>query len=57
MADTAPARCWLLLDTAHLIVGGGDALAVLTAHDDRIGHVHLKHVRQPVLRQDAATTR
>ncbi|MGH3459145.1 myo-inosose-2 dehydratase [Aeromicrobium sp.] len=51
MADTAAGEVWLLLDTAHLIVGGGDPMAVLTAHEGRIGHVHLKNLRQPVLEQ------
>jgi inosose dehydratase len=49
MADTAAGETWLLLDTAHLVVGGGDPMAVLTAHEGRIGHVHLKNLRQPVL--------
>jgi inosose dehydratase len=49
MADTVAGETWLLLDTAHLIVGGGDPLAVLTAHEGRIGHVHLKDIRRPVL--------
>jgi inosose dehydratase len=56
MADTVAGETWLLLDTAHLLVGGGDPMAVLTAHEGRIGHVHLKNLRQPVLdrmRQDA----
>jgi inosose dehydratase len=49
MADTAPGEVWLLLDTAHITVGGGDALALTRAHAGRIGHVHLKQVREPVL--------
>jgi inosose dehydratase len=49
MADTVAGETWLLLDTAHLVVGGGDPMAVLTAHEGRIGHVHLKNLRQPVL--------
>jgi inosose dehydratase len=51
MADTSPGEVWLLLDTAHITVGGGDALALARAHTDRIGHVHLKQVREPVLRR------
>lgn len=49
MADTVAGETWLLLDTAHLLVGGGDPMQVLTTHEGRIGHVHLKNVREPVL--------
>ncbi|MGZ4531592.1 MAG: myo-inosose-2 dehydratase [Mycobacteriaceae bacterium] len=49
MAETVPGQTWLLLDTAHLLVGGGDPMEVLTKHEGRIGHVHLKNLRQPVL--------
>ena len=51
MADTEPGLVWLLLDTAHLMVGGGDPMQVLTDHEGRIGHVHLKNLREPVLRR------
>jgi inosose dehydratase len=37
----------LCLDTGHLLIGGGDPVAVATAHPERIGHVHLKDVRLP----------
>jgi inosose dehydratase len=49
MADTVAGETWLLLDTAHLLVGDGDPIDVLTRHEGRIGHVHLKNLRQPVL--------
>lgn len=49
MAETAPDEVALLLDTAHITVGGGDALRLVKDHADRIGHVHLKQVREPVL--------
>jgi inosose dehydratase len=49
MADTVVGETWLLLDTAHQQVGGGDPMSVLTRHEGRIGHVHLKNLRQPVL--------
>jgi inosose dehydratase len=49
MADTVAGETWLLLDTAHLLVGGGDPMTVLNRHEGRIGHVHLKNLRQPVL--------
>jgi inosose dehydratase len=51
MAGTAADEVWLLLDTAHITVGGGDALALARDHVGRIGHVHLKQVREPVLRR------
>lgn len=51
MADTDPAHVWLLLDTAHITVGGGNALKLAQDHASRIGHVHLKQVRADVLRR------
>lgn len=35
----------LCLDTGHLLIGGGDPVAVAVAHPDRIAHCHLKDVR------------
>ncbi|HEV7195709.1 MAG TPA: TIM barrel protein, partial [Pedococcus sp.] len=35
----------LCLDTGHLLIGGGDPVAVARAHPDRIAHVHLKDLR------------
>jgi inosose dehydratase len=49
MAATDPKLLWLLLDTAHITVGGGDALSLTEKYADRICHVHLKQVRAPVL--------
>ncbi|MPZ22495.1 MAG: myo-inosose-2 dehydratase [Dehalococcoidia bacterium] len=49
MADTDPENVYLLLDTAHITVGGGDALKLTKDHASRIGHVHLKQVRAEVL--------
>lgn len=34
----------LCIDTGHVLVGGGDPLALARAHADRVGHVHLKDV-------------
>lgn len=34
----------LCLDTGHLLIGGGDPVAVATQHPERIVHVHLKDV-------------
>ena len=44
MASTNPELVWLLLDTAHITVGGGDALAVAEKFAERICHVHLKNI-------------
>jgi inosose dehydratase len=49
MAETDPRYVWLLLDTAHITVGGGDALRLTRDHAARVGHVHLKQVRAGVL--------
>jgi inosose dehydratase len=35
----------LCLDTGHLLIGGGDPVAVAAQRPDRIAHVHLKDVR------------
>ena len=51
MAATDPKLLWLLLDTAHITVGGGNALSLTEKYADRICHVHLKQVRAPVLDQ------
>lgn len=51
MADTGDGEVWLLLDTAHLVIGGGDPMRVLTDYEGRIGHVHLKNLREAVLRR------
>ena len=34
----------LCIDTGHLVVGGGDPVAITAAHPDRVVHVHLKDV-------------
>jgi inosose dehydratase len=38
-------RVGLCLDTGHLLIGGGDPVAVAREHPGRIAHVHLKDVR------------
>ncbi|WP_374967707.1 TIM barrel protein [Terrabacter sp. BE26] len=35
----------LCLDTGHLLIGGGDPVALAVRHPERIAHVHLKDVR------------
>jgi inosose dehydratase len=41
----------LCLDTGHLLIGGGDPVALAKSHPDRIGHVHLKDVRLDLARE------
>ncbi|MFS8479507.1 MAG: sugar phosphate isomerase/epimerase [Micromonosporaceae bacterium] len=41
----ADSRIGLCLDTGHLLIGGGDPLAVARQYPDRIAHTHLKDVR------------
>lgn len=43
----------LLLDTGHLVAGGGDPLLALRDWRDRIDHVHLKDVHLELLRSSA----
>ncbi|GGK06853.1 myo-inosose-2 dehydratase [Pilimelia anulata] len=51
LADTDPNLVHLLLDTGHLTWAGGDPLALVREHGDRIAHVHLKDLRKDVLEQ------
>lgn len=44
-------RVGLCLDTGHLLIGGGDPVAVARQHPERIAHVHLKDVRLEVARR------
>ncbi|MFI1001713.1 myo-inosose-2 dehydratase [Streptomyces galbus] len=48
MAETDPDHVHLLLDTGHLRFAGDDPLETAERHQERIKHVHLKNVRQPV---------
>lgn len=48
MANTGDA-VRLLYDTGHLVFAGGDPLAVVDRHGDRIVHVHAKDVRQEIV--------
>lgn len=41
----------LLLDTGHCTFGGADPAAVAARYMDRIGHIHCKNVRRPVMEQ------
>jgi inosose dehydratase len=42
MRRTDPDRLGLVLDTGHIVYGGGDPLRVFNAHRDRVWHVHFK---------------
>lgn len=44
-------RIGLCLDTGHLLIGGGDPVAVAVGSPERIAHVHLKDVRLDWARQ------
>lgn len=46
----------LCLDTGHLLIGGGDPVAVAAQRPDRIAHVHLKDVRLDLAEQVRAGT-
>jgi inosose dehydratase len=42
MSRTDPALVGMVLDTGHIIYGGGDPVRVFEAHADRVWHVHFK---------------
>lgn len=46
---TDPNLVSLCLDTGHLHFAGGDNLEFIERYSDRIKHVHLKNIRQPVM--------
>jgi inosose dehydratase len=46
---TDPATVSLCLDTGHVAYAGGDNRAIIAAHPDRIGYVHLKSIDPVVL--------
>jgi len=49
LAATDPAVVKIAFDTGHCIVGGGDPVAFVREHGDRIAHLHLKDVDPSVL--------
>jgi len=49
MEGTDPETVHLLFDTGHLYWAGDDPLAMARDYGSRIGHVHLKDIRQPVM--------
>ena len=48
MANTGEA-VGLLLDTGHLLFGGGNISSVISNHGNRINHVHTKDIRRAVM--------
>jgi inosose dehydratase len=54
MSRTDPALLGMVLDTGHIIYGGGDPVAVFNAHADRVWHVHFKDCDQRVAEQARA---
>jgi inosose dehydratase len=47
--ETDPEKVGWCLDIGHLAYGGGDSLAMLGTHGDRVRHIHLKDVDGAVL--------
>lgn len=54
LAMTDPALLGLVIDTGHYRFGGGDPLALLRQHYDRIWHVHFKDCHPAVAAQSRA---
>lgn len=50
MAAAGP-DVWLLLDTGHCVFGGADPAEVARKYMDRVGHIHCKNIRHPVMEQ------
>ena len=51
MANTDPRYVFLCYDTGHFTFAGEDPLAMQKKYTDRIGHVHLKDMRLPVVEE------
>jgi len=54
MANTDPRYVFLCYDTGHFTFAGEDPLTMLKKYVDRVGHVHLKDMRLPVVAQARA---
>lgn len=50
MSNTDPKYVFLCFDTGHFTFAGEDPVGVLRRHVKRVGHVHLKDMRLPVVR-------
>jgi inosose dehydratase len=53
MANTDPSLLGLVLDMGHNMFGGGDPLATLKKHRDRIWHVHFKDCHHDIAARSA----
>ena len=51
MASTDPRYVFLCYDTGHFTFAGEDPLSMLKKYVDRVGHVHLKDMRLPVVEE------
>ena len=51
MSNTDPDLVFLCYDTGHFTFAGEDPLAMLKKYVDRVGHVHLKDMRMPVVEE------
>ena len=51
MANTDPRYVFLCYDTGHFTFAGEDPLAMLKKYVHRVGHVHLKDMRLPVVEE------
>ena len=51
MANTDPRYVFLCYDTGHFTFAGEDPLAMLKKYVSRVGHVHLKDMRLPVVEE------
>lgn len=51
MAGTDPRYVFLCYDTGHFTFAGEDPLTMLKKYVDRVGHVHLKDMRLPVVEE------
>ena len=56
MANTDPRYVFLCYDTGHFTFAGEDPLAMLKKYVDRVGHVHLKDMRLPVVEEPGRMT-
>ena len=49
MENTDPKYVFLCFDTGHFTFAGEDPVAMLGKFADRVGHVHLKNMRMPIV--------
>ena len=56
MARADPALLGLLVDTGHIMYGGGDPIGILERHASRVWHVHFKDCDPAVARRARASS-